>query len=83
MKTPLPAKYVFIPTFHKAPNSAVTQQDILPGTPPTEWQSLFNQNREKIATLNAEIARREYAIDALVYARFDLTPDETALIEQQ
>jgi hypothetical protein len=34
-----------------------------------------------IARLSAEIAQAEAQIDSIVYALFDLTPDEIALLE--
>lgn len=46
-----------------------------------EWDSWISENRLKIETLSAEIATIEDEINAKVYALFDLTPDEIALLE--
>jgi len=46
-----------------------------------EWESWITTSRAEIHALTAEIARLEAAINARVYALFDLTPDEVALLE--
>jgi type I restriction-modification system DNA methylase subunit len=46
-----------------------------------EWESWIGENRAEIHRLSAEIARIEREIDAKVYALFDLTPEEIALLE--
>jgi len=46
-----------------------------------EWENWISENRAKIHALSAEIARIENEINAKVYALFDLTPDEIALLE--
>jgi len=46
-----------------------------------EWESWITTSRSEIHALTAEIARLEAAINAKVYALFDLTPDEIALME--
>ncbi len=46
-----------------------------------DWDHWIAENRAKIHALTAEIARIEAEINAKVYALFDLTPDEIALLE--
>jgi len=46
-----------------------------------EWESWIGENRAEIHRLSAEIGRIEEEINARVYALFDLTPDEIALLE--
>ncbi len=47
-----------------------------------EWEGLFDEAKAEILRLNAEIAVAEREIDRLVYAAFDLTPDEIELLEK-
>ena len=46
-----------------------------------DWESWIAESRSKIHALTSEIARIEGEINASVYALFDLTPDEIALLE--
>lgn len=46
-----------------------------------EWENWISESRAEIHALSAEIARIENEIDDKVYALFDLTPDEIALLE--
>lgn len=46
-----------------------------------DWESWLTAERSKLQVLDAEIARREKAIDDAVYRLFALTPAEIALIE--
>lgn len=46
-----------------------------------EWENWITTTRAEIHALTAEIARLEAEINAKVYALFDLTPDEIALLE--
>lgn len=46
-----------------------------------DWDHWIAENRTQIHALTAEIARIEAEINAKVYALFDLTPDEIALLE--
>jgi TaqI-like C-terminal specificity domain/Eco57I restriction-modification methylase len=46
-----------------------------------DWDDWITKNRTKIHALTAEIARIEAEINTQVYALFDLTPDEIALLE--
>ena len=46
-----------------------------------EWESWINTNRAEIHALTAEIRRAEAEINTKVYALFDLTVDEIALLE--
>lgn len=46
-----------------------------------EWESWIAENRAQIHALTIEIARIEREIDARVYALFDLTTEEIALLE--
>jgi hypothetical protein len=45
------------------------------------WESWITTTRAEIHALSAEIGRLEAEINAKVYALFDLTPDEIALLE--
>ena len=47
----------------------------------TPWEDLIAKTRPEIHALTAEIARIEGEINTRVYALFDLTPDEIALLE--
>ena len=46
-----------------------------------EWENWITKTRAEINALTAEIARLEAEINAKVYALFDLTPEEIALLE--
>ncbi|MCO5792214.1 MAG: N-6 DNA methylase [Blastomonas sp.] len=46
-----------------------------------DWENWITTSRSEIHALTAEIARLEGEINAKVYALFDLTPDEVALLE--
>lgn len=46
-----------------------------------DWENWITASRAEIHTLTAEIARLEAEINTKVYALFDLTPDEIALLE--
>lgn len=46
-----------------------------------DWENWITASRAEIHALTAEIARLESEINAKVYALFDLTPDEIALLE--
>lgn len=46
-----------------------------------DWENWITTSRAEIHALTAEIARLEAEINAKVYALFDLTPDEIALLE--
>ena len=46
-----------------------------------EWENWITNTRAEIHALTAEIARLEAEINAKVYALFDLTPDDVALLE--
>lgn len=45
------------------------------------WEDWITRDRVEIARLSAEISKAEAHIDSIVYALFDLTPDEIALLE--
>lgn len=47
----------------------------------SEWENWIAETRAEIHALTAEIARAEAEINAKVYALFDLSPDEIALLE--
>jgi hypothetical protein len=47
----------------------------------SEWENWITETRTEIAALTAEIAQLEAEMNAKVYALFDLTPDEIALLE--
>ena len=46
-----------------------------------DWENWITTSRAEIHALTAEITRLEAEINAKVYALFDLTPDEIALLE--
>ena len=46
-----------------------------------DWENWITTSRAEIHSLTAEITRLETEINAKVYALFDLTPDEIALLE--
>ena len=46
-----------------------------------EWEAYLAENAREVRQLSAEIADAEKQIDAIVYRLFDLTPQETALLE--
>jgi hypothetical protein len=45
------------------------------------WEDWITRDRAEIARLSAEITKAEAQIDSIVYALFDLTPDEITLLE--
>lgn len=45
------------------------------------WEDWITRDRAEIARLSAEIAKAEAQIESIVYALFDLTPGEIALLE--
>lgn len=45
------------------------------------WEDWITRDRAEIARLSAEITKAEAQIDQIVYALFDLTPDEIGLLE--
>lgn len=47
----------------------------------SDWEDWITRDRAEIARLSAEITKAEAQIDSIVYALFDLTPDEIALLE--
>jgi hypothetical protein len=46
-----------------------------------EWENFLREEGKKVRRLTAEIEQAEREIDAIVYKRFGLTPDEIALLE--
>ncbi len=46
-----------------------------------EWETYLSDNTARVRELSDRIATAEREIDAIVYALFDLTPDEIALLE--
>ena len=46
-----------------------------------EWETWLADNAREVHALTAQIAAAEQEIDTIVYALFDLTPDEIALLE--
>jgi len=70
------------------PNFAAFQKEVekalkakIPLQERNEWENWITASRAEIHALTAEIARLEAEINAKVYALFDLTPDEIALLE--
>ncbi len=47
----------------------------------SDWEDRITRDRTEIARLSAEIAAAEARIDSIVYALFNLTPGEIALLE--
>jgi type I restriction-modification system DNA methylase subunit len=47
----------------------------------SDWEDWLNRDRAEIKRLTAEIEQAEAEINQLVYALFDLTPDEIELLE--
>ena len=56
------------------------KQDI-PLAERNDWETFFNAKQAAVSALDAEITRRERAIDHAVYRLFALTPAEIALLE--
>lgn len=71
-----------------APSFAAFQKEVekalkakIPLQERNDWENWIATSRAEIHALTAEIARLEAEINAKVYALFDLTPDEIALLE--
>jgi hypothetical protein len=47
-----------------------------------EWEEYFNEYKEKILTLKAEIDKTDREIDQLVYQLYGLTPEEIEIVEK-
>ena len=56
------------------------KQDI-PLAERNDWESYFNSQRDIVQGFTAQIAQREAALNQAVYALFNLTADEIALVE--
>jgi len=54
----------------------------IPLTVRDEWEAWHAANRAEHDRLTAEIIRLETDLNARVYALFDLTPEEIAIIEE-
>lgn len=65
--------------FHKEVEKALKAR--IPLQERNNWENWITTSRAEIHALTAEIARLEAEINAKVYALFDLTPDEIALLE--
>jgi hypothetical protein len=46
-----------------------------------EWEAYLGENAARVRARSAQISAAERQIDTIVYALFDLTPDEIALLE--
>jgi len=46
-----------------------------------EWEAYLSENAARVRELSDRIAAAEREIDQIVYALFDLTPDEITLLE--
>ena len=66
-------------TFQKEVEKALKAK--IPLQERNEWENWITTSRAEIHALTAEIARLESEINAKVYALFDLTHDEIALLE--
>jgi type II restriction/modification system DNA methylase subunit YeeA len=53
----------------------------LPPKKQGEWLELFKTEKEKIKTTQNEIDKTDKEIDQLVYALYELTPEEIAIVE--
>ena len=56
------------------------------GTPLTkkdefEWIDLFEENKQKVLSLKAEIDKTDKEIDQMVYALYELTEEEIKIVE--
>ncbi|MCF8372215.1 MAG: hypothetical protein K9H64_11375 [Bacteroidales bacterium] len=47
-----------------------------------EWMQYFNEQKQKVQTLKAEIARVDTEIDQMVYALYGLTEEEIKIVEE-
>lgn len=65
--------------FHKEVEKALKAK--IPLQERNDWENWITTSRAEIHALTAEITRLEAEINAKVYALFDLTPDEIALLE--
>ena len=54
----------------------------LPPKKQGEWLELFKLEKEKIKTIQIEIDKTDKEIDQLVYALYELTPEEIAIVEK-
>jgi hypothetical protein len=54
----------------------------LPPKKQGEWLELFKTEKEKIKTTQNEIDKTDKEIDQLVYALYELTPEEIAIVEK-
>jgi hypothetical protein len=54
----------------------------LPPKKQGEWLELFKTEKEKIKTTQDEIDKTDKEIDQLVYALYELTPEEIAIVEK-
>jgi hypothetical protein len=54
----------------------------LPPKKQGEWLELFKAEKEKIKTTQNEIDKTDKEIDQLVYALYELTPEEIAIVEK-
>jgi transcription initiation factor IIF auxiliary subunit len=54
----------------------------LPPKKQGEWLELFKTEKEKIKTIQNEIDKTDKEIDQLVYALYELTPEEIAIVEK-
>jgi hypothetical protein len=54
----------------------------LPPKKQGEWLELFKIEKEKIKTTQAQIDKTDKEIDQLVYALYELTPEEIAIVEK-
>jgi hypothetical protein len=57
------------------------QNSVLTSKQQMELMPLFNDKREEINSLTQTIDKLDYEVDQMVYALYDLTPDEIAIVE--
>ncbi len=48
-----------------------------------EWMQFFKEQKQKVQDLKMEIDKIEKEIDQMVYALYELTPEEIAIVESQ
>jgi len=56
-------------------------RDDIPVRERGEWEAYLRENAQRVHSLSGTIATAEREIDRIVYALFDLTTDEIALLE--
>ena len=75
-------KWWLLPDFSAFSNAVKAQYNVhLPPKLANEWEDFFTEQKAKIDRLSAKVCAAETDIDQRVYALFDITRDEIALLE--